>query len=132
MTARTVRSDFYIDDPLTGADTLSAAHEFQRNVHDTLLSAQLPLRIYMSNSLELFDTLDSSFVEQLRPLRFGDGAGIGIMGLQWDPVQDCFCLSTYLSDLEQVMDPSTRSEIARIYDQLGFLSPVTIRAEIVL
>ncbi len=83
---------------------------------------------------EFLNSLDSSLVEELRPRRFSSSSSAKILELQWSPDSDQFSINVDLEDIPAI--PMTKQMVAslaaRIYDPLGFVTPVTIRAEVIL
>lgn len=131
--ANAINSNFYMDDLMTGADTVEETIQLQRVVHSALLSAGLPLRKYQSNSTDFLSCIDSSLIETLNSRLLGSESFIFVLGLVWSPQSDTFNVSINLKPLPT---PITKriflSDISRIFDVLGMLSPVTIRAKILM
>ncbi|KAF0701451.1 Integrase catalytic domain-containing protein, partial [Aphis craccivora] len=55
-----IQRDFYVDDLLTGADTVEACHNIYQKLTNILTSAQLPLRKWCSNSPTLLSWLPTT------------------------------------------------------------------------
>ena len=90
----------------------------------------------MSNSEELLSQIDSSLLEQTRTLYITDKDVISLLGLYWQPKEDAFFIKVHLKQDRSFIRSLTKrqllSEIARIYDPIGALAPVTIRAKLLL
>lgn len=57
VVAYTVHFYFYMDDLLTGTDTVAEAPKLQAAIHLVLVWGQFPLQKYISNSAELMSFL---------------------------------------------------------------------------
>lgn len=60
--AKVIRNSFYMDDLLTGADTIKEAKMLQTAIHNAVAAAQFPLRKYVSNSDELLASIPSELI----------------------------------------------------------------------
>ncbi|XP_065224341.1 uncharacterized protein LOC135848369 [Planococcus citri] len=131
--AKSIEDDFYIDDYTTGDDTVEGALELQNAVHQELKNYGFPLRKYQSNSEEFLSKLDSSLVEPLTSRSFGDRDSVNVLGLNWCTKNDTLCVVLNLNPLpDSITKRILLSDIARVFDVLGVLSPITVRAKIIL
>ena len=122
---------FYVDDFLSGCNTLEDAKGLQDELIATLEKAKLPLRKWVSN--------DQTLVERLPPdMRGGDlvnlfeaDSTIRTLGITWQPQKDHF---KFTCTLPKINPPVTKrqilSEIAKLFDPIGWLTPITIKAKI--
>ncbi|UYV70993.1 hypothetical protein LAZ67_8001354 [Cordylochernes scorpioides] len=101
VTSKIVQTDFYVDDLLSGADTIEKATCHIREVNNLLSSAGFSLRKWRSNVPEVL----SGFSEQI-----------------------------LVNDIPEQTNSKRHllSYISRIFDPIGWLSPVIIRLKIVL
>lgn len=134
--ARIVKSDFYVDDLLTGVHSIEEGRQLQRELIVLLAKGHFNLRKWNSNSLELLSHLPEEILER-KPQEFTTTTDSTkkTLGLWWDAEQDEFVYK----HLPPQNKPSTRltkriilSEIARLFDPLGLVSPVVVRAKIQL
>ncbi len=131
--SKVIKEDFYMDDLITGSETVGLALQLQRKVHDHLESAKFPLRKYASNCPELLSALPESVVERDRSLSFSSETSVSLLGLSWNPSTDSFGIKLSLSPLpDNLTKREMLSRAASIFDPLGFLSPVTITSKIIL
>ncbi|XP_065203143.1 uncharacterized protein LOC135833326 [Planococcus citri] len=131
--AKSIRSHFYIDNLMTGADSVEEAIELQKIIHNTLQNFGFPLRKYMSNSTEVLKQIDSSLIEPLNSRILGGDSFIYVLGLVWCPIPDTLHVMLNLDTLpKQITKRIMLSDVSKVFDVLGMLSPVTVKAKILL
>lgn len=125
-----IQRDFYVDDLLTGADTVEACHNIYQKLTNILTSAQLPPRKWCSNSPTLLSWLPTTTdANYLLPL--SESESVSTLGLMWQPSTDSFCYSMKpWSPPEWMTKRSLLSDINSIYDPLGLVTPVMIKGKI--
>lgn len=129
--ATVLRRDFYVDDLMTGADTVEECEQLQIELTKILGTAKMPLRKWYSNSPELLKNISSQSPDPLFVLEVGDQEIIKSLGLLWNPTQDSFHFFVRSLPRSSVLTKrSLLSDISRVFDPLGFLSPVLIRGKI--
>jgi hypothetical protein len=97
--AAVVCSDIYMDDIVTGCDSVQDALELQEQLIKLLQCGQFELRKWASNALPLIEHLDPSFRQDVRDFDSGDSvASVKILGLQWLPSQDVFSFKVKPTD----------------------------------
>ncbi|XP_052212246.1 uncharacterized protein LOC127831317 [Dreissena polymorpha] len=124
--ADTLKRDLYVDDVLS-----SFAHEMEaltyfREARDLMTTAGFNLRSWMSNT------------PRLRELAEAEGCLdhdtiTKVLGMRWQAVT--YDLSYAPLDIPAIENATKRSILqysSRIYDPLGLLSPVTVRAKILM
>lgn len=126
--AQILRSDVYVDDIITGCSTLEEALILKNQLISLLQKGGFDLRKWASNSLSFLETIPECD-RQLQSLPFhADDSVVKILGLKWLPTADVFSYT-----VESINRPCTKrsilSELARIFDPLGFLAPITFFAK---
>ncbi len=134
--AQAILSDFYMDDLITGADSIDKLVKIRETIHTTLLAASLPLRKYMANQPPVLATVNPADIADSNFLQFSNNLqSISVLGLTWNPKEDLFQIKTNLreSDIpDQITKRIILSQVSRTFDPIGFISPITIRAKIIL
>ncbi|XP_038106901.1 uncharacterized protein LOC119766431 [Culex quinquefasciatus] len=106
--AEVVDKGTYMDDVLTGADTLAEACELQREMTGLLAKACFGAH-----------KCSKTIVKTL--------------GVTWNPFEDWFSVSVPdFDDLEEVTRRKLLSQLAKIFDPLGFFGPVITYAKLIL
>ena len=119
----------YVDDACAGADTLDAAILARDQLIAILASAGMTLDKWAVNDMSLLPTTSSPTAKCV----IGDRDPVSILGLRWFARSDAFGYK-----VQAAPDPpvSTKrgilSEVAKLYDLLGWLSPVIVKAKILL
>ncbi|XP_046810810.1 uncharacterized protein LOC124420759 [Lucilia cuprina] len=120
-----IKEDFYMDDLITGADTIKQCKYIQHSVLNHLASYGFKLRKWLSNEKQITEDVCSSIMIQIK-----DDESIKTLGLQWDPVLDNFKFGINFSNNDKITKRHVLSEVAKIFDPLGWLSPVTVLAKL--
>lgn len=128
-----ITRNMYVDDLITGADNEEEAVIRQKEIYNILLGSGFVLRKWASNSKAVLKGIPASDRECHESLAFEDGESIKALGIRWYPANDRFGFNVTLSS---IATPITKrivlADTARLFDPLGLLSPVIIRAKILL
>lgn len=135
-------NQFFVDDALFGKDTIEEARDTRDQLIQLLKEGGFNLRKWSSNEHQLLHDLPEHMVSPVS-LKFTDASDSKALGLAWDPKQDKFIFSSTLKNKTTNIKynkatnnnkNSTKrqilSDISTIFDPLGLLSPITIKAKI--
>lgn len=125
--SETIRREIFVDDILTGADTLSEAQELKKELIALMNSAGYELRKWSSNQKQLLEDLPGDHCEQPRQFDNEDKSFIKVLGIQWDPSSDSFSYQINIPLGKVVTKRNILSTIARLYDPCGYCNPVILR-----
>lgn len=131
--SKAILRDMYVDDLITGAATEREAIERQQEISSILRSGGMDLRKWSSNSCAVLRNVPSTHRECKDSLAFEDNASIKALGIRWYPSADNLGYKVTLP--EQHGKPTKRqvlADTARLFDPLGLLSPIIIKAKILL
>ncbi|XP_043282378.1 uncharacterized protein [Venturia canescens] len=121
----------YVDDIYGGADQISELLTQARHLIGICTAGGFPLAKWQSNSPALLTNL--GFGSSPEDSRSFDECETKVLGLAWFPGPDVFKFTSLpYTGGQSITKRVILSEIAQIYDPLGFLSPVVIRAKILL
>ncbi|UYV79458.1 hypothetical protein LAZ67_17002687 [Cordylochernes scorpioides] len=121
--SRATLNDFYVDDLLTGAQTIAETKELIDQLKDLMKKGGFHLRKWNSNCHEIVSHVEE--INEERKINLEKGAISKILGIVWDHLQDTFRVNITLPE-EVVTKRDLLSNIARIFDPIGFLSPTTV------
>lgn len=127
-----ITEGFYVDDCIYGADSVYEAIEIQSQVTSVLSSAGFHLRKWSSNSSEVLASVPESDRENKTILDFDDKTSVKTLGVQWAPNEDKFCYKFSFSHVEYFTKRNILSDIAKIFDPLGWISPCLITAKLLI
>ncbi|KAF0754056.1 Uncharacterized protein FWK35_00018224 [Aphis craccivora] len=123
-----LRLQTYMDDICTGAETLDEALRLQQDLVKTLMSYGFELKKWSSNTPALLEGIPK-IDRASDSLSFGDEKStVQVLGLSWRLEEDSLGY-----DFSEIKFTYTKrgvlSVVARIFDPLGFLSPVVLFAK---
>lgn len=96
-------------------------------------SAKLPLRKWCSNSAAVLKEIGTADQDPLFTLDINDDDTVKSLGLGWKPVADEFRFNIItVFERENLTKRTLLSQLNRIFDPLGFLTPVLIKGKIFL
>ncbi|XP_071056054.1 uncharacterized protein [Onthophagus taurus] len=108
--------------------TIEEALNLQEELIALLKKGKFELRKWASNCPEILNLVSESDVQQPISLDYDEINYIKVLGLQWDPCTDEFRYS-YSARTSSCTKRNILSDVARIYDPLGFLTPCTLKAK---
>ncbi|XP_076385701.1 uncharacterized protein LOC105664200 [Megachile rotundata] len=120
-------NDFYVDDLLTGSDTVRELMQIKENLTTVLNKAGLSLRKWSTNCIELGN---AELESQDRTL--SEDSESKILGLHWSPRKGELFFRVNSSQPNRVTKRVILSEIAQIFDPLGLIGPVIITAKLIM
>ena len=125
-----LRSDTYVDDVISGADSVAEATFMQDQLVKLLSSGCFNLRKWTSNSAELMASIPEDFREKSSLVEVSEENIVKALGLSWNTTTDVFSFQVSFETRTNVTKSSLLSDAAKLYDPLGWLAPVTINAKI--
>lgn len=132
LAADTLRRSVYMDDILTGTDDLVAGQQLARQVSALCMAGGFPLRKWAANhemlleDVSLEHRLHSSIDAQL------PSTDHSVLVLRWSPTDDSFALSIQQTQPTTPTKRSVVSRTARLFDPLGWLALLIIRAKLLV
>ena len=131
---RAVEQNFYVDDGLSGSDSVSEAVALQAQLQELFAKAEFLLRKWNSSSLEVLQQIPLELRDPLDVSTLPSGQEYSkTLGMRWHSRQDHFCLT--VSDLLPLSSITKRvlvSDVAKVFDALGWYTPVTVKMKILL
>lgn len=131
--SRAILEDFYMDDFQSGAETIAAAKQLKQEVSQILASGGFILRKWMSNEREtISDETDAPGIDHYIS---DEGSEHKTLGLCWNSAEDYlhFSVKTQCqSSRGNITKRLILSAIAQLFDPLGIIGPIIIRAKILL
>ncbi|UYV64515.1 hypothetical protein LAZ67_3001068 [Cordylochernes scorpioides] len=128
-----LKSDFYVDDLLTGCETIEIGRKLIRELDQLLQAGGFKLRQWASNKPTILDTLQetdkSTFYANVDR---ENTLGVNLLGINWNPRSD----EIGLRKLEIIKNTPTKrnilSQMAKIYDPLDWFAPVMLKIKLMI
>lgn len=132
--AKIILSDFYVDDIASGADDVEHAKWLQCEIRNTLARGGFNLRKWASNSTELLNSIPECDreVQVQHDIIIDASATVKALGVKWNACTDTFGFKITISEGNTRTKRELLSEIASLFDPLGWLAPVIIKAKILI
>ena len=121
-----LKNDLYVDNVISSFSDENTVIEYFWDTRNLMSSAGFNLRSWNSNSCRLRSLAEAENVLDSDKIT-------KILGMRWDATSDQICIAqksipTFVSMTKRTV----LQETAKLYDPLGFFSPLTIRAKILL
>lgn len=126
-----IKTDFYMDDVLSGGDSVRDVIQLQHEIQSILASGGFELRKWLCNKPDIINEfqvnkdLDSSI------LHIGPNENNKTLGIYWNSTTDSIHYSINIFNTN-VTKRSILSIISQIYDPLGLVGPVIIVAKLII
>ena len=121
-------SNLYVDNVISGCNTEQEVLHYYKESRTIMSSAKFNLRSWASNCAELKIVASQEGTAD-------DNTTVNILGLRWNPNTDEISLASKPSILpyeDLITKREVLQDISKIFDPLGFVSPVVIRAKILM
>lgn len=119
----------YVDDVFGGAESLNEAKEIIHQLKQLSSAGGFPLQKWNSNCPELLRYLSILPSDSSTPVEL-EASCVKVLGLYWQPNSDSFQFTSGATPSRTITKRAVLSEIAQLYDPLGFIAPVVICAKI--
>ncbi|XP_067205334.1 uncharacterized protein [Linepithema humile] len=120
----------YVDDIFGGADSIPQAELIVEELNSLCMAGGFPLQKWTSNHPTILKSISPEKKANLNSIQFEKSTMIHVLGLCWNPSTDTFHFSVTLSVPTAITKQTILSTIAKVFDPLGLLSPITITAKI--
>lgn len=125
-----ITRDFYVDDLLTGADSINEAKLIRDEIITLLRLGAFELSKWASNCSELLTDLEGTN-SNIVPIK--DSTQSSILGVHWNQSQDTFHFTYSTQENRDLFSKrAILSEVSRLFDPLGLLGPVIVSAKLIL
>ena len=134
LAEKIVDDSFYVDDALTGADSVEQAIEAQSQLQGLFSQAGFVLRKWNSSESSVLQRIPPDLLDSNSTYVISDTEEYTkTLGLEWNPKLDHFRLTVAdLPPLENLTKRLLVSDIAKTFDVLVWFAPTLIKAKILL
>lgn len=131
--ARRVKTDFYVDDLLTGCQTVEEGTRIYTEMKNLLSKGGFDLQKWITNNKELAEVIMDRQENQEGKVEIKMNEVVKVLGLTWDKESDSFHYSVQLPVLQiPVTKRRVISDISRLFDPLGWVAPCVIVAKVMI
>ncbi|GFS70638.1 DUF1758 domain-containing protein [Trichonephila clavipes] len=119
-----VMSDMYIDDVLTGSETLLEAKELKNQLIIIFAKGGMVLHKWCGNSTELIEVSEN--------YDFSDSSEIKVLGVYWNPKDDCFSFRMIKINWTDLLPDTINRERRQFVESLQVVNDININRCIVV
>lgn len=131
LAVQVLQDHIYVDDVLFGADEVPLLRQIRDQARCALLGrGKFALRKWSSNSVNLLSDLDNQNHGLACSKSLQDDERLKILGIRWNSSLDVFQFRTALPPAVANTKRSILSTVAKVFDPLGWSTPVTVAAKI--
>ncbi|XP_031634739.1 uncharacterized protein LOC116348029 [Contarinia nasturtii] len=135
LASESIKKDFYVDDCQSGSYSTSSAKALQTELNALFSSAHMTLRKWAANDQAALEGIppENRAISPSLTLKFDES--IKTLGMRWTPATDKIHFTIDLSRFNQndkVTKRQLLSDASKLYDPHGILSPITIKAKIMM
>ncbi|XP_039309629.1 uncharacterized protein LOC113004665 [Solenopsis invicta] len=128
IAARVIKSHLYVDDLLSGADSIEEARAIRDEIIALLARGGFSIRQWAANDERIVNDLATSVLHA--KFTFNEDRSFKTLGITWSTDGDELRYSINpIKITERITKRNILSEIAKIYDPLGLLGPVILYAK---
>ena len=123
-----VLNDFYVEDVLTGASSITTTKELRSQLNGLVLKGGFLLQKWRSNSPALLESFPAELkVTEVNTELQRSSDNLKTLGIHWNTLQDTLHVATPdIQNSEKLTKHELVSNIDNLYDIMGWLSPVIL------
>lgn len=128
IAASILHNDFYVDDLLSGADSVKEAIHRQSQVSQLLQRGGFVIRKWSSNHIEVTDQIEDA----AKDLCKSSDSTLKALGILWCPRKDILSIKVQPPSNSVTTKRLLLSEVSKLFDPLGWIAPAIITSKILL
>lgn len=130
---KVIEKGTYMDDILTGADSIAAACQLQQEVTGLLAKGCFDAHKWCANHPDILqDVPDALRGNSFEVTDDNSKTTVKTLGVTWNPAEDWFSVSVSEDIIDELTRRKLLSQLAKIFDPLGFFGPVLTTAKLML
>ena len=131
-TCAAIKNSFYMDDVLMSVNTREEALQIQREMTEILKSAGFILRKWSSNDKGILESIERNSEPQDKLIEVKEEKEMKTLGLLWNGNTDTLHYTVEVKMNSSVTKRTILSTVCKIFDPLGLIGPVIIKAKIII
>ena len=124
-----ILNDSYIDDFVSGTDSLDEAISICKNLQEICFSAKFNLRKWSSNNEELLKTLETASNNKTNSFEI-QRESTKVLGILWCPKTDNFTFDFKMNSTTKITKRSVLSQFVSFFDPFGWFGPIIVIGKI--
>ncbi|XP_054717598.1 uncharacterized protein LOC129226994 [Uloborus diversus] len=129
--SQVVKSDFYVDDLMTGAESVEEAIQLQQEIIEMLKRGGFEIKKWSSNEELVLENIPPESRATSLPLEIRDD--VKTLGVLWNPATDTFSFRWNLPPVSEFCSKRiVLSFISTIFDPSGWISPVVLKFKLLI
>lgn len=125
-----VLRDFYVDEPMSGTNSVPEALSIQQEIRQLLQKGGFPIRKWTSNCSEVILNIPEEDREISPLLEINADDTVKALDIHWNPNTDDFRYKVKLQSKPTNTKRQMVLEIAKLFDPLGCLAPEVVTSKI--
>lgn len=133
IAAETIKNDFFMDDLMSGQDTIEQAIEVAKDINHVLQGGGFKLQKWASNSSKFLEQFEAEHHSKQVKIDMKLHGTVRTLGLSWNMGDDTihyhldYALMTGVVTKRKIL-----ADIHRLFDPLGWLAPAIVPAKILI
>ncbi|XP_055840419.1 uncharacterized protein LOC129908125 [Episyrphus balteatus] len=134
LASKILKTEFYVDDVLSGAHDVLSAQRSQIELITALQSAGFNLRKWTANHSMLLNHLPTDHLLNKDFLNLEDDSSTKTLGIKWNASSDTFSFAINSESFltTSITKRSVLSTIFKLYDPVGWLAPIIVKTKILM
>ncbi|XP_046811150.1 uncharacterized protein LOC111689777 [Lucilia cuprina] len=131
LACEALKTCFYVDDCMAGSNTINDAQKLAGELNQLLAAGGFRLRKWATNESKVLTNIpEEDKIESI--VNIPTDITVCLLGVIWNPAIDCFSYKVKTADYYIDTKRKLLSEISKIFDPLGWISPVIIAVKIIM
>jgi hypothetical protein len=132
LASKILKSDLYVDDLMSGESTTERAKERCQELCELVKRGGMSLLKWSTSDPEVLKSIPEELREKEKSISLDLDTSIKALGVKWNPGTDSFVFTVVIPEVPPKLTKRTvLSQLAKVFDPLGWLSPVTVTAKII-
>lgn len=123
--------DFYVDDLLSGTDTIEEALVIRDQLISILQRGSFQLRKWASNEPSLLSELNNANDKHMI-IEFHSHDKLKTLGIHWNAIRDTLGYKTAIRKIDTPTKRNILSMIASMFDPLGLIGAIVVRGKLII
>jgi hypothetical protein len=128
LASKIVKENMYVDDILGGAETVQEAETAQKELIQLFRKGGFILRKWLSNEEKIMENVPED-MRNVDSKAFKQEEVRKTLGIHWSPKEDIITFKIGITTAKKITKRHVLSEVAKLYDPLGWIAPVVIQAK---